>query len=87
MPHARLNDQESRLIPVALTFLLPPANAFELLAQNAIISQSCGTATKHLIGFRNIAVLSYLDIQRPILQAIVGKHLADFEIFLTELSL
>lgn len=62
-------------------------DAFELLVQNAIISQACGTAMKHMVGFRNIAVHSYQNIQNPILQAIVSKHLEDFETFLTELSL
>jgi len=42
---------------------------------------------KHMVGFRNIAVHSYQNIQNPILQAIVSKHLADFETFLAELSL
>ena len=62
-------------------------DAFELLAQNAILSQACATAMKHMVGFRNIAVHSYQNIQKPILHAIVGKHLADFETFLKELSL
>ena len=42
---------------------------------------------KHLVGLRNIAVHSYQKIQNPILQAIVQHHLADFETFLTDLSL
>ena len=62
-------------------------DAFELLAQNAIISQACATAMKHMVGFRNIAVHNYQEIQTPVLHAILGKHLADFETFLTELSL
>ena len=62
-------------------------DAFELLAQNAIISQACATAMKHMVGFRNIAVHNYQNIQTPVLHAILRKHLADFEAFLTELSL
>lgn len=62
-------------------------DAFELLAQNAIISQACATAMKHMVGFRNIAVHNYQNIQTPVLHAILRKHLADFETFLTELSL
>jgi len=62
-------------------------DAFELLAQNTLISPPCATAMKHMVGFRNIAVHSYQNIQKPILQAIVDKHLADFETYLTELSL
>jgi uncharacterized protein YutE (UPF0331/DUF86 family) len=62
-------------------------DAFELLAQNSIVSPPCAEAMKHMVGFRNIAVHSYQNIQKPILQAIVGKHLTDFETLLTELSL
>jgi uncharacterized protein YutE (UPF0331/DUF86 family) len=62
-------------------------DAFDLLAQNAMITEACGTAMKNMVGFRNIAVHSYQKIQKPILQAIVQQHLADFEQFLTELSL
>ena len=61
--------------------------AFELLARNAIISQACATAMKHMVGFRNIAVHNYQNIQNPVLHAILEKHLTDFETFLTELSL
>ncbi|MDH4445859.1 MAG: DUF86 domain-containing protein [Akkermansiaceae bacterium] len=62
-------------------------DAFELLAQNAIISQAGATAMKHMVGFRNIAVHNYQNIQTPVLHAILKKHLADFETFLKELSL
>jgi uncharacterized protein YutE (UPF0331/DUF86 family) len=40
-----------------------------------------------MVGFRNIAVHNYQNIQLPILQAIVEKHLVDFESYLGELSL
>jgi uncharacterized protein YutE (UPF0331/DUF86 family) len=62
-------------------------DAFELLAQNSILSQPSATAMKHMVGFRNIAVHSYQNIQLPILQSILEKHLADFESYLDELSL
>lgn len=62
-------------------------NAFELLAQKNLLSNPTATAMKHMVGFRNIAVHSYQDIQLPILQAILDKHLVDFESYLEELSL
>ena len=34
---------------------------------------------KHMVGFRNIAVHNYQNIQLPILQAIVEKHLDKIE--------
>ena len=62
-------------------------DAFQLLAQNGILSHASATAMKHMVGFRNIAVHNYQNIQLPILQAIVEKHLVDFESYLGELSL
>ena len=62
-------------------------DSFQLLAQNGILSHASATAMKHMVGFRNIAVHNYQNIQLPILQAIVEKHLEDFESYLGELSL
>ena len=61
-------------------------DAFELLFQNRLIGEPCNTAMKHMVGFRNIAVHNYEKLQRPILEAIVTRHLTDFETFLNELS-
>ena len=60
-------------------------DAFEILFQNQVISGGTNTAMKHMVGFRNIAVHSYQKLQRPILEAIVERHLTDFESFLTEI--
>jgi uncharacterized protein YutE (UPF0331/DUF86 family) len=62
-------------------------DSFQLLAQNGILSHASATAMKHMVGVRNIAVHNYQNIQLPILQAIVEKHLVDFESYLGELSL
>ena len=62
-------------------------DSFQLLAQNGILSHASATAMKHMVGFRNIAVHNYQNIQLPILQAIVEKHLVDFQSYLGELSL
>lgn len=62
-------------------------DSFQLLAQNGILSHASATAMKHMVGFRNIAVHNDQNIQLPILQAIVEKHLVDFESYLGELSL
>lgn len=61
--------------------------AFDLLEKNSVLSASCASAMKNMVGFRNIAVHSYQDLQMPILQAIVSNHLSDFETFLSELAL
>lgn len=62
-------------------------HAFEVLAAKSLISETCATSLKNMVGFRNIAVHSYQDLQKPILNAIVTSHLSDFEDFLQELNL
>lgn len=62
-------------------------DAFEMLAQKGIINSACATAMNQMVGFRNIAVHSYQKIQKPVLEAIVKKHLIDFEDYLLELHL
>ena len=39
-----------------------------------------------MVGFRNIAVHNYQELQMPILQRIIEDHLNDFETFVSELS-
>lgn len=60
-------------------------DAFELLAQAKQLTPEAATAMKHMVGFRNIAVHSYQQLQRPILEAILQRHLSDFETFLDEI--
>ena len=61
-------------------------DAFELLLQAGRLSSSCASAMKKMVGFRNVAVHSYQQLQRPILEAILQAHLGDFETYLDELS-
>lgn len=61
--------------------------AFDLLEKNAVISGRCSASMKNMVGFRNIAVHSYQELQVPILQAIVSDHLTDFETFFADLQL
>ena len=61
-------------------------DAFEILSQHRMISEHSSTAMKHMVGFRNIAVHSYEKLQRAILEAIIARHLNDFEVFIHELS-
>ena len=60
-------------------------DAFEILLGNGSIVSSTAQAMKNMVGFRNIAVHSYQELQRPILEAILDHHLADFETFLDEI--
>ncbi|MFT3989894.1 MAG: DUF86 domain-containing protein [Luteolibacter sp.] len=59
--------------------------AFDLLLSSGKITSSTATAMKNMVGFRNTAVHSYQQIQRPILEAILLKHLSDFETYLEEI--
>jgi uncharacterized protein YutE (UPF0331/DUF86 family) len=59
-------------------------DAFGLLLTNGSIGSSTAQAMKNMVGFRNIAIHSYQELQRPILEAILDRHLADFETFLQE---
>ena len=60
--------------------------AFELLGQAGILTAETATAMKNMVGFRNIAVHSYQQLQRPILEAILQNHLTDFDGFLDQAS-
>lgn len=61
-------------------------DAFDLLSRAGQLTAESATAMKNMVGFRNIAVHSYQSLQRPILEAILQKHLGDFTKFLSELS-
>jgi uncharacterized protein YutE (UPF0331/DUF86 family) len=53
-------------------------DAFELLYQYRIITESVMKKMKAMVGFRNIAVHDYQAINLEIVQMIVEKHLDDF---------
>jgi len=75
---------------VAVGHLGIPQNsrdAFDILSTHGLISQSCAESMKHMVGFRNIAVHDYQRIQTIILNAILTRHLTDFEAYLHELAL
>ncbi|WP_246944900.1 type VII toxin-antitoxin system HepT family RNase toxin [Bacillus pinisoli] len=52
--------------------------AFSLLESSLIISPSLSQKMKAMVGFRNIAVHDYQEINLVILQKIVEEHLGDF---------
>ncbi|MCX6865404.1 MAG: DUF86 domain-containing protein [Verrucomicrobia bacterium] len=60
--------------------------AFELLMQHGLLTQTTTSAMKNMVGFRNIAVHSYQQLQRPVLEAILLRHLGDFETYLAEIA-
>ncbi|TLS38602.1 type VII toxin-antitoxin system HepT family RNase toxin [Pseudalkalibacillus caeni] len=55
--------------------------AFDLLMKNQIISEETAKQMKAMVGFRNIAVHDYQEINLVILQKIVENHLDDIQTY------
>lgn len=58
---------------------------FDLLLENSIISKNSCSQMQGMVGFRNIAVHDYQNLNIEIVVAIVEKHLGDFEGFVREI--
>ena len=54
---------------------------FDLLAQESVLNNLLASNLKKAVGFRNIAVHSYENINWEIVHSIVKHHLADFSEF------
>ncbi|QPC47878.1 type VII toxin-antitoxin system HepT family RNase toxin [Mangrovibacillus cuniculi] len=59
-------------------------DAFEFLAKNNYITEEVSFMMKSMVGFRNIAVHDYQDINLEIVQAIIEKHLSDFKLYVKQ---
>ena len=55
--------------------------AFEKLNENGLISKDMCTKMKGMIGFRNIAIHEYKEIDEEILKDVIEKHLIDIKEF------
>ena len=53
-------------------------DVFSLLAENNWIEKPLAESLKRMIGFRNIAVHEYQNLQLPITVKIINEHLKDF---------
>ena len=53
-------------------------DAFEFLSSHAIINENLSLQLKAMVGFRNIAVHDYQEINLEIVRVIVEKHLEDY---------
>ena len=60
-------------------------SAFDLLQTNALLSPELAKRMKAMVGFRNIAIHDYQQLQLPILQRILADHLGDFRQFTTRI--
>jgi uncharacterized protein YutE (UPF0331/DUF86 family) len=56
-------------------------DAFDLLCKNSLIDEALANRMKAMVGFRNIAVHDYQNINIEILKQIVEKHLNDFKVY------
>lgn len=54
-------------------------DAFEVLEANNIIDKTLSSKLKPMVGFRNIAVHDYQNVNMKVVQTIIEKHLIDFE--------
>jgi uncharacterized protein YutE (UPF0331/DUF86 family) len=59
--------------------------SFILLEKAGIISAELSLRMQKMVGFRNIAVHAYQDLEIPILQNILTSHLQDFQDLVTVL--
>ena len=59
--------------------------AFELLEQNNLISNKMCEKMKNMIGFRNIAIHDYKQIDEEILRDVIENHLSDLVEFAREI--
>jgi uncharacterized protein YutE (UPF0331/DUF86 family) len=53
-------------------------DAFTLLAENGRLSAELAESLKHMVGFRNIAVHDYREIDFTIVRAIIDRDFPDF---------
>ena len=57
------------------------AGTFQALATQGILDEALGAKLKKSVGFRNIAINQYQDINHKILFAVITEHLQDFKDF------
>lgn len=57
-------------------------DAFEILNQNGIISDTLTIKMKRMVGFRNIVVHDYQAVNLTIIKKIIENHLEDFKEFI-----
>ena len=57
------------------------AGTFQALATQGILDEALGAKLKKSVGFRNIAIHQYQDINHKILFAVITEHLQDFKDF------
>lgn len=59
---------------------------FLILEKEKIISACTSKNMQRMVGFRNIAIHDYQNLNLNIIENIIEKHLKDFEVFLEEIK-
>jgi uncharacterized protein YutE (UPF0331/DUF86 family) len=57
------------------------AEAFTLLEKNGVIDADLAARMRRMVGFRNIAVHQYEQVDPAVVEAIVERHLDDLRVF------
>jgi len=58
--------------------------SFDLLAKHHIVDLEIANSLKKMVGFRNISVHEYQEINGEIVKSIIKHHLDDFEVYYTQ---
>lgn len=61
-------------------------DAFEVLYHNKIIDEKIYKKIKSMIGFRNIAVHNYQQLNLQVVQMVIEKNLEDFKDFIYQIN-
>jgi len=61
------------------------AQSFYLLSRNRVITEETAEIMKKMVGFRNVSVHEYREINGEIVQSIIKHHLDDFEVYYTQI--
>lgn len=71
-----------------LQFGIPQSSrdAFQLLYQNSVLTESLNRKMKNMIGLRNVAVHDYQELNLAIVENVIKHHLSDFELFIEEVK-
>ncbi len=60
-------------------------HSFDLLARHHVVNVETANILKKMVGFRNISVHEYQEINGEIVKSIIRHHLDDFEVYYTQI--
>ena len=61
-------------------------DAFNILGREGLLTKETVANMRSMVGFRNIAVHQYQQLDPAIVRAVIERHLGDFERFCAELA-